>query len=220
MNAANALGFAVPEPVRRLTRTLSWHRRLFSAALVAIAVAAGLSALAPAGPRLVQVLVAARDLPAGLTLQAGDLTTLGLPATSVPTGALSPSEQVDGRVLAAAVRRHEPVTDVRLVGAALVGSLADTGLVATPVRIADPGAARLLQPGDLVDVLAAAARDVGPATVNVVAAGARVLAVPDPSSAPSGIDDGALVLLATTPQTAALLARSSVTSRLSVTIRG
>jgi Flp pilus assembly protein CpaB len=210
----------LPEPVRRAMRAAAWHRRLVAGALTAIAVASALSALAPAPPRVIAVLTAASDLPAGVTLTNADLRTVELPARVLPQGVLRGSETVVGRVLAAPMRRGEPLTDVRLVGAALVGSLGGAGEVATPVRIADPAVARLLQPGDVVDVLAASTRPGGSAAAAVVAAGVRVLAVPNPSSAGAGMDDGALVVLATAPTTAAVLARAAVTARLSVTIGG
>jgi multisubunit Na+/H+ antiporter MnhG subunit len=115
------------------------------------------------------------------------------------------------------MRRGEPLTDVRLVGPALLGSLARDGLVAAPVRIADAGASRLLKPGDIVDVLAANDRDTR-ASAPVLAHGVRVITVPAAEDAAGGLDSGALVVLATTPATAALLARAAVTARLSVTI--
>jgi Flp pilus assembly protein CpaB len=111
------------------------------------------------------------------------------------------------------VRRGEPLTDVRLLGAGLLVE-ATPGLVATPVRLADPAGAALLSPGDRVDVLAAPADGAAPAAPTV-AADVTVLAVPtevEPA-------DGALVVLATTPATAARLAAAAVASRLSVTVR-
>ncbi len=52
------------------------------------------------------------------------------------------------------MRAGETITDVRLVGPALLAGYGDQ-LVAAPVRIADAGSAALLQPGDVIDVLAA-----------------------------------------------------------------
>jgi Flp pilus assembly protein CpaB len=117
------------------------------------------------------------------------------------------------------MRRGEPLTDARTVGPTLLGSLAAPGLVATPIRIADPGSARLLQPGDLVDVLAATDHDTRSAAP-VVASAVRVVVVPLPDETAGNLDDGALVVLATSPSTAALLARAAVSARLSITIRG
>ncbi|WP_369696775.1 hypothetical protein [Streptomyces sp. XD-27] len=96
-------------------------------------------------------------------------------------------------------------------------------VVAAPVRIADAAAARLLRPGDRVDVLAAAG-----SKATVIARGARVAKVPgSPRSAAgevtlddeaTGGSDGALVVLTVPRTTATALAGASVTSRLAVTL--
>jgi Flp pilus assembly protein CpaB len=209
----------LPEPVRRIIRAAGWHRRLIAAALTAIAVASALSALAPGGPAVVSVLAAARDLPAGVTLTAGDLRTVRLPPRAVPDGALRPAGVPVGRMLAGPMRRGEALTDVRLVGGPLVDALGSSGLVAAPVRIADAGAVRLLTPGVTVDVLAATA-DGRPTTPTIVASAVRVIAVPSSRGSVDGFDDGALVVLATTPATATALAQAAARARLSVTILG
>jgi pilus assembly protein CpaB len=207
----------LPEPLRVLLRTANWHRRLLASACAAAAVAFALSALAPKPPPIVRVLAAARDVPAGATLTSADVHVVRLPHALVPSGALVATDDVTGRVVAGPLRRDEPLTDVRLVGTSLFSAVGD-GLVAAPLRIADPGAARLLQAGDVVDVLAASDHS-SPSLATTVATGVRVLAVPAPDDSSGGIDDGALVVLATTPSTAALLARAATTDRLSVVIR-
>jgi Flp pilus assembly protein CpaB len=132
------------------------------------------------------------------------------------------------------MRQGEPFTDARLVGAPLLRGYGD-GLVAAPVRIADAGAVALVATGDLVDVLAAESAMVpgqagtagaGSATLatpaRVVASAARVVAIPRPTGDGSSIGplaEGALVVLATTPDIAADLARAAVTARLSLTLR-
>jgi Flp pilus assembly protein CpaB len=166
-----------------------------------------------------RILTAAHDLAAGSTLGADDVRVVGFASSVVPSGALRAGDNAVGLVLASAMRRGEPLTDVRVIGPALLGSLARSGLVAAPVRIADPGAARLLQPGAVVDVLASSDRETSGAAP-IVASAVRVVMVPVPDGNVGGLDDGALVVLATTPATAAVLARAAVSSRLSVTIRG
>jgi hypothetical protein len=90
------------------------------------------------------------------------------------------------------------------------------GLVATAVRIADPGAVRLLKPGDEVDVLAAPPPGDGerPAPARVIAHRARVAEVPTHSST-SG-PPGALLVLTVPPATAADLAGAAATGGLAV----
>jgi pilus assembly protein CpaB len=205
----------VPEPLRAVLRAASWHRRLLAAVCAAAAVAFALSAVAPGPPAVVRVLAAARDVPAGTTLTTADVHTIALPPAAVPAGALRAGSDVAGRVVAGAMHRNETVTDVRLVGTPMFAAL-PAGLVATPLRIADPGVARLLQPGDVVDVLASSEHtDTAPA----VALGVRVLAVPSAADTSTGLDDGALVVLATTATAAGELAHAAVTSRLTVVIR-
>jgi Flp pilus assembly protein CpaB len=209
----------VPEPLRALLRAASWHRRLLASGCAAAAVAFGLSAVAPKPAVVVRVLAAAHDIPAGATLTSADVHTIGLPPSVVPSGAVHADDDITGRVVAAAVRRGEALTDVRLVGASMFRAVG-AGLVATPVRIADGESAHLLQPGDVVDVLASNEHISASSAAPVVATGVRVLAVPAPTDSSLSLDDGALVILATTPSTAATLASAGVTSRLSVVIRG
>jgi len=204
---------------RELRRAVSWHRRLLAAGLAAIAVAAGIHAVEPAEPVTVPVLVAARDLAAGVPLVAADLEVRALPEALVPLGVLRPGDETVGRLLTGAVRAGETLTDVRLLGSSLVDGLS-AGAVATPVRVADAGVAGLVRPGDRVDVLATPATlDAEVGATHVAASGVIVVAIPDPST-PGGFGDGALLVLATSPQTAADLAAATVTSRLSITVRG
>ncbi len=204
---------------RELRRAVSWHRRLLAAGLAAIAVAAGIHAVEPAEPVTVPVLVAARDLAAGVPLAAADLEVRALPEALVPLGVLQPGDETVGRLLTGAVRAGETLTDVRLLGPSLVDGLG-AGAVATPVRVADAGVVGLVRPGDRVDVLATPATlDAEVGATHVAASGVIVVAIPDPST-PGGFGDGALLVLATSPQTAADLAAATVTSRLSITVRG
>jgi len=128
------------------------HRRLLAGLLTAAAVAAGLRTVAPAQPPTVPMTVAAHDLAAGETVSAADLTTTDVPPGAVPDGILT---EAAGGVLASAVRRGEPITDARLVGASLTTAHPD--LTALPVRLPDPAMAGLLEAGDRVDVYAVAA---------------------------------------------------------------
>lgn len=211
---------ASPVPWHRWRRRLRRHRRAVTAALAGLCLVCSLEAAAPSRPVTVGVLVAVRDLSGGSPLSAGDVALAQLPPSVVPAGALRLTADAVGRTLAAPVRRGEPLTDVRLVGARLVDAL-PSGLVASPVRLADPAVAVLLQAGDRVDVLAAPVDAALGARTTVVAAGVPVLAVPaiDPTSDPTS-GQGALVVLATTPRVALALAAAATGQRLSVTLRG
>lgn len=199
--------------VRDALTMLSRRRWLVASGLVAGAVAVALPTLAPPPVPVIDVLAAAHDLSAGSVLLAEDLVTRAVPEGVVPDGVLL-REAAVGRVLAGAVRSGETLTDVRLVGPALLAG-ADEDLVGVPVRLADPAATQLLRVGDRVDVLAASIDPDAPPTATVVAASVLVLAVP----ARSAELDGALVLVAAPAQTAARLAAAEVSSRLSVLVR-
>jgi hypothetical protein len=83
------------------------------------------------------------------------------------------------------------------------------------VRIADAAAVRLLRPGDRVDVVAA--ERAGPP--RVVAAGARVVRVPEAAGPGAGDGDGgALVVLSVPRETARSLVGAGAVSRLAVTL--
>ena len=167
---------ALARPLARVRRRLLAHRRLLAGLLTALAVAAGLRAVAPAEPATVTLTVAAHDLAAGETVSTGDLTTADVPPGAVPDGAV---EAAAGAVLAAPVRRGEPITDARLVGPTLTAG--HPGLVALPVRLPDGAMAGLLEPGDRIDLYAVAASgDAGESAGEAtrVADDVLVLAVP------------------------------------------
>ena len=81
----------------------------------------------------------------------------GSAAGAGPSGALASVADLPGRPLAGPVRAGEPLTDVRLLGPALLDALPGDAeeRVAVPVRLADAGVTQLLAVGDRVDVLAA-----------------------------------------------------------------
>ncbi len=172
----------------------------------------------PAGPVTVPVVVAATDLSAGAVLRESDLVLADLPAQLAPDGSNAEGAELAGRVLAAPLRRGEPVTDVRVVGPGL-WSQVPAGQVAAPVRLADLAVAALLRPGDRVDVLATAPET---GVADVVAADALVLGVtPDAAAGPpAGAPTAAagLLVLAVPPETARVLAGAATTSSLTATL--
>ncbi|GAA2653421.1 Flp pilus assembly protein CpaB [Nonomuraea recticatena] len=192
--------------MRAWIRAFRRRRRLLAAALAALALACGLTVLRPGPGPTTTVLVAAKDLKPG-PLRAGDLRAVRLPSQAVPDGALRTGAA--GKILASPLRRGEPVTDVRLLGPGLLATL-PPGTVATPVRIADPDAARLLAPGDAIGVLAA--WDGGQPALTV-AERVPVIAIPSSHS-----EAGALVVLAASPDQARMLAAAQAGGRLSVTL--
>ncbi|TDC52884.1 flagellar biosynthesis protein FlgA [Actinomadura sp. KC345] len=193
-------------------------RRPLAALFAATAAGLALMALRPGPPPSVRVLAAARDLPAGATLTRSDVRHVDMPPGTAPSGTL---RSADGRVLATPMRRGEPLTDARVVGDGLLGGYGrDT--VATPIRIADADAVRLVRPGDHIDVLTTpeppSLPDMpvpsGQAGARVVATALPVITVP--ASGEADRREGALLVLATTRTQA--LALAATTAPLSLTI--
>lgn len=188
------------------------RRRLLAALLAAVAVFAGLRAVTEPPPASVPVTVAARDLPAGSLLAAGDVTRVDFAPDSVPDGL---ADSPVGERLAAPVARGEPLTDLRLLGTALTGS--DPERRAMPVRFPDSGQVALLEPGMRIDVLATDPQGGGAEHV----AAAVVLTVPDPAEdGAAGSSPGRLVVLGVTPEAVETVARHSVVSYLSYAFSG
>ncbi|CCG01681.1 Flp pilus assembly protein CpaB [Blastococcus saxobsidens] len=203
--------------LRRPRSPLLLARRLAAAALVALALALALRpGPAPAGDRSpagLPVVVAATDLPAGIALTPGDLRVVRLLPQAAPDGVVGEPALLVHRVLAGPVRRGEPITDARLVGAGLTTLLAP-GEVAAPVRLADLAVAALVRTGDRVDVLATVA---GAGAAERVASGARVLAAPGQDGGDDAPGAG-LLLLAVDEETAARLAAASAGATLTVNL--
>lgn len=158
---------------------LARHRRLTATALAAAATGFALVSLRPPQPTTAEVLAAARDLPAGTVLRSPDLRTVRLPVSLVPAGIIAPGPagQVTGRMLSGPMRRGEPLTDARLLHSGMLRGYGD-GVVATPIRVADAAVARLLRPGDRVDVLLVADHLDVPGGIDPAAAG---FPSPDPA---------------------------------------
>ncbi|WP_028643235.1 SAF domain-containing protein [Nocardioides sp. URHA0020] len=188
---------------RSLRRAVLARRRLLAALLTAIAVAVGLHATMAPPPATVRVLVASHDLPAGAVIGADDVRRVGFAPGSVPEGlARDPA----GRTLAGPLRAGEPLTDVRLVGPALIDGY--PGLVAVPIRLPDAGMAGLLRVGDRIDLVSA---DPQGRAAEIVAVGVPVLALPDtPTEVGAAGLSGRLVVVGVAPREVARIADASV----------
>jgi Flp pilus assembly protein CpaB len=169
--------------------------------------------VSPSPPELTTVTVAAADLPAGRILAPGDVRSVAFEPDSVPDGL---AHELIGRTLAAPLRAGEPVTDVRLIGAALAESA--PGLRALPVRFPDAAAAGLLHPGEAIDLVAIDPRG---RHSGVIARGVLVLAVPpvDPDARDGSLTGRLLVLGVPEPEVQ-LVADAAVQDFLSFTFSG
>ena len=159
-------------PLQALARAASWHRRKLAVLAAVAAVLTGISAAAPEGPAMITVVKARSQLPAGTVLSASDLVLDRVAASDVPEGVLTDPLALVGKTLAAA-RRRKPDDDAADSTAARTS--VPPGHVIAPLRLADTALAALLRPGDLVDVIAA---DAQAGQAAVVAAGARVVTIP------------------------------------------
>lgn len=109
------------------------------------------AALWPQEEATVTVVTAARDLGAGATLRAADLTTLSLPLSQAPTDAVSDPDSLLGKSLAVVRFSGEAITP-RHIGVAVTLQPNERGIA---VQVAaDTGLAGLIQPGQRVGLVA------------------------------------------------------------------
>jgi pilus assembly protein CpaB len=134
----------------RRARTLLWRSR-FVVAAVCCGLAAGttVEALRPAAPPTREVVVAARELPAGTNLTAGDLETLTVAAELAPQGVLTDPADAVGRSPAVTLASGTPLHADLVAGGGMAGRAPD-GTVVVGVRLTE---ASWLLPGDRVDLL-------------------------------------------------------------------
>jgi pilus assembly protein CpaB len=197
----------------RLARWPRWlaARRLAALVLVLLAVVLALRPARREADATVPMLVAARDLPPGTTLRAGDVEVSRLPPSLRPAAALTTPTQVTGRVLASATTTGEPLTRARLVGPENSRlSTGDPTASAVPFRLADPAVAGLLAPGARVDVVTAAQSSADPL---VLATNATVLTVRRAD------EESSLVVIALPRQEATVVAAAALDQRVAVTLR-
>lgn len=108
--------------------------------------------LTPAPADTVVALAAARDLPAGKVLDAGDVAALNIPQELLPGGGLNSPAAIEGKQLAVALRQGQLLSDSQVLGPGLLAGK-PPGSVAVPLRMADPASVQLLSPGQLVNVV-------------------------------------------------------------------
>jgi Flp pilus assembly protein CpaB len=135
-----------------LTILAGWPRRVAALICLVLAVLGGLGFGGHAAPAaLGSVLVANRELQAGVVLAGADLSSARWPATSVPAGALHRSAEAVGRRVAGALARGEPIQSSNLLEPAIALALG-SGLVATTITLADPHQVAILARGSRVDL--------------------------------------------------------------------
>jgi Flp pilus assembly protein CpaB len=204
------------EEMRRVWRRTAlrfgrWPRRVLAIGCLALAVLSAVDATDGATAR-VSVVVARIDLPAGVPIRTGQVTVTSWPARLSTTRSLHRVHDAVGRVPVSAIGSGEAVTTTRLLGVDLAVGLPPDWVVAT-VAIADATTARVLRPGDHVELIRPAVPQevtsaAGPAVV--LAHNVRVLAV----LSRAGPEDGVSVAVAVDEATALRLSETSGTPLL------
>ena len=149
----------------------------------------------------VRVVLAARDVPLGARIRADDVRVVVLPRTTVAPDALHDAASAIDRVAAFALPRGDVVTARHLAGA---GPLGLAGALPDGVRALHVVAKDGYRPpvGAVVDLFATFDSSVAPGggsdRATVVARGAEVVAVDDPSASTDAAAAGATVLVAET----------------------
>ncbi|WNB85106.1 SAF domain-containing protein [Cellulomonas sp. ATA003] len=207
-----------------------WRVRFGVAALLlGCAAALVVAELRPAAPPQVAIVVAARALEPGVPLAAADLRVAHVPPGSAPDGAHPAADAVLGQSVVLPLPRGVPVVDALLHDDRLT-TAGPPGTVVVPVRLADPGVAALLRPGDHVDLFAATTTGTGAPVAERLAVRALVLPHPAPAAghddtpggllgAPvTGSSDGPLTLVAVPAAEAAGLAGASAWAGISAVL--
>lgn len=205
----------------RLRRFMLRRRRLLAALTCCAAAGVAVQSLLPPESGGHALVVSAADLPAGAVLTAGDLRTVAVPEAAVPPDSFTSPDQAAGRRLATPLTRGSPLMQTSLVGTGLLTG-APPGTVAVSVRPADPAMARLLSPGQLVDVVAGSSDGQVSADPVLLASAVPVLwtAADGASAWPGSAETGALVVLAAAPAQAAALAAASGTGQVHLILTG
>jgi Flp pilus assembly protein CpaB len=157
-------------------RVALWRARTPTAVGAAVLLALlGARLAAPPAPETVPVVVTATAVAAGEPLDATTLRLARARPGTVPTGAAASLETVVGRTPLVPLPAGLAVVDEVLAGERFAVE-PPAGTVVVAVRLADPAVTGLLEPGDRVDLVTAAATD-GTQTVaaDVVARDALVL---------------------------------------------
>ncbi|MDR0417312.1 MAG: SAF domain-containing protein [Propionibacteriaceae bacterium] len=202
-----------PNPLTRLARFLTAHRRLAASTAAMVSVFALAAIAAGQDEHRVTVVAVAAPLAAGHLLAASELTTVAVPADVVPDGALTAADEAVGRMLAANRPRGAIVTSDDLVAES--GHTAGPGRLVLPVYLAQTDILKLVRPGDRIALLVSD----GPAGQTTIAEDVLVVAVPEVETSGFMSSGSAEYVLVDVPHdTAALLARASATSTVTAAL--
>ena len=185
----------------------------------------------PAGPNMISIVAAAKDLSPGVPLTAQDLTTIAWPDNVALPGSMRKLEDVIGRPLMVTAAAKQPLLQRDLAapgsGYGLSGKIPE-GMRATAIRSNEiVGVAGFLFPGSHVDVIATYASPSGTITntvlqdVEVISTGTSI--EPDPQGKPQTVnvvtllltpEDSQKILLASSQGTIQFVLRSGVDRKI------
>lgn len=187
-------------------------RRGLALGLVA---AAGLSALHSARGQDPEALVLVREVAAGETLNAADLSPAPVPEHLQPAQALTKADAAVGRVAASTLLPGTVATELSFVGPTLVEKLVpDAAEPANmvPLKLAEPEVIPLLRHGDTVTIVSHREESTEP---RVIAAGGRIILAAESAGA------GPATVLVALPESAAReVAAAALHSPLAVVLTG
>src|ERR1700752_4096676 len=181
---------------------------------------------ASGAPRL--VIVAAKDIPARAPITSDMLTTVSRPSSAVDPDAVTDTKTIVGSLALITIPAGATITSSK------IGRPADEAL---PVRLSPgmravsietdkvKGGGGLLQPGDLVDVIAVPQKNTSePPPASTILRGVRVLAIGDTleysSATPSPNESNSTTItLEVTPAQADLLAMADINTTLRLALR-
>jgi len=201
--------------------------------LIAVALASGITFVAyrrlsksAAHIQMIQIVVAAKDAPAGVALAAADVNLIPWPASVPLPGSFTKVEDVAGRPLIYPLGKGEPVMarDLAIPGSGIGLSVKiPAGMRATSVRSNEVvGVAGFLYPGSTVDVLGTfnIPGNPNPITetllqnVQVLTAGTQI--EPDPTGKPQTVN---VVTLLLSPEDSQKLLMASTQSTIQFVLR-
>jgi Flp pilus assembly protein CpaB len=185
-----------------------------------LCLAAGLAVhqLTPAPAHTVRAIAAARDLPAGAALGGDDIAAVNIPPSLLPAGSFTDTPGLEGKQLAAPLRKGQLLSDAQLVGPGLLTGAAP-GSAAVPLRMADPASIQLVSPGQLVNVVLTNGNGYEQASSSKVLASSVPVLWTSGQEGQSGQwlgtgDSEGLIVVAATPAQASALAGASTQGKL------
>ena len=179
--------------------------------------------------KMVQVLAAAKDLPAGTRIKASDLKRISFPEKDAPKLAATHEQLVIDRVLLHPLNAGEPVVSSRLVAASGPDGIASTirpGMRAISVPINDStSAGGLIQPRSKVDVLFTRTGSMREALTSTIIQDVEVLSIgrvtesADPRATTAVTGQSRTATLMVTPEQAAKLELAKNQGKITLVLR-